>query len=69
MDMINENRNIVEYLIINNEIYSHIFDILNYDLYSVDNNNNFNTKYFIYQLFIILIAKINKKCLFKRNFN
>ena len=60
LDMINENKNIVEYLIENNEIYSHIFDILNYDLYSVDNNNNFNVKYFIYGLIINLITKLIK---------
>ena len=65
MDMINENKNIVEYLIINNEVYSHIFDILNIDLYSIDNDNNFNTKYFIYGLFIVLVTKLIKSACLK----
>lgn len=67
-DMIIESKNINEYLVKNNEVYSHIFDILNYDLYNVDNNmdgennnnDNFNNKYFIYGYFIYLLGKILK---------
>lgn len=67
-DMIIESKNINEYLFKNNEVYSHILDILNYDLYNVDNNmdgennnnDNFNNKYFIYGYFIYLLGKILK---------
>ena len=67
-DMIIESKNINEYLVKNNEVYSHIFYILNYDLYNVDNNmdgennnnDNFNNKYFIYGYFIDLLEKILK---------
>ena len=30
LDLINKNKNIAEYLIVYYEIYSHIFDVLNY---------------------------------------
>ena len=59
LDIINENKNVVEYLVLNNEVYTHIFNILNTELYNEDNNNNnFNNKYFIYGLFINLITKL-----------
>ena len=70
-DMINENKNIIEYIISNNEVYTHIFDILNIDLYNIDNNceknddNYFNNKYSIYGLFINLITKLIKNACLK----
>ena len=67
-DMIDENINIVRYLILNGDVYSHLFNILDTDLYNeknVDNNNNFNNKYYIYGLFITLITKLLKTAVSK----
>ena len=64
-DMINESKSVNEYLITNTEVYSHIFDILNIELYIIDNNDNFNNKYFIYGFFIDLLAKILKNVCLK----
>ena len=67
IDIINENKEIASYLINNNEFYSHIFDIIDTELYKNGNNSdkdiedsNFNNKYFIYELFIDLITKLLK---------
>ena len=65
-DIINENKEIATYLINNNEAYTHMFDILGTELYNNENNSvkdtedNFNNKYFIYELFIELITKLLK---------
>ena len=64
-EMINENNKIVKYLVFNNDVYSHIFNILDTDLYNNDNNseNNegiFDNKYTIYALFIILTTRLLK---------
>ena len=72
LDLINDNKNIVEYLILNNEVYTHIFDILNNDLYNIDNNyenkenNILNNKYIIYGLIINLITKLLKSARLKQ---
>jgi hypothetical protein len=63
--MINENNKIVKYLVFNNDVYSHIFNILDTDLYNNDNNSennegNFDNKYTIYALFIILTTRLLK---------
>ena len=64
--MINESKSVNEYLITNTDIYSLIFDILNIELYIIDNNNdNINNKYFIYGFFIDLLAKILKNACLK----
>ena len=67
IDIINENKEIASYLINNNEVYTHIFDIIDTELYKNENNtdkniedSNFNNKYFIYELFIDLITKLLK---------
>jgi hypothetical protein len=63
-DIINENQPISKYLISNGDVYSHLFTILDTDLYSTDNNNNnsnFDFKYNTYGLFINLITKLLKK--------
>ena len=64
-EMINENNKIVKYLVFNNDVYSHIFNILDTDLYNNDNNSennesNFDNKYTIYALFIILTTRLLK---------
>ena len=64
-EMINENNKIVKYLVFNNDVYSHLFNILDTDLYNNDNNSdnnedNFDNKYNIYSLFIILITRLLK---------
>ena len=72
-EIINENTEIVDYLIKTNDVYTHIFDILNTDLYNNNENNtdnvnedkNYNNKYFIYGLFIDLITKLLKTAINK----
>ena len=64
-EIINENNKIVKYLVFNNDVYSHLFNILDTDLYNNDNNsenneNNFDNKYNIYILFIILTTRLLK---------
>ena len=64
-ETINENNKIVKYLVFNNDVYSHIFNILDTDLYNNDNNSennegNFDNKYTIYALFIILTTRLLK---------
>mgnify|MGYP006988870942 CR=1 FL=1 len=64
-EMINENNKVVKYLVFNNDVYSHLFDILDTDLYNSDNNSennkgNFDNKYNIYSLFIILTTRLIK---------
>ena len=70
-DMIN-NMKIVKYLVFNNDVYSHLFTILDSELYAEEehgqknddkndnSNNNFDTKYNIYGLLISLITKLLK---------
>ena len=70
-DMIN-NMKIVKYLVFNNDVYSHLFTVLDSELYAEEDhgqknddkndnsNNNFDTKYNIYGLFISLITKLLK---------
>ena len=64
-EMINENNKIVKFLVFNNDVYSHLFNVLDTDLYNNDNNsenneNNFDNKYNIYILFIILTTRLLK---------
>ena len=65
-DIINDNQTIARYLTLDGDVYSHIFTILDTDLYKVDNNeqdssnNNFDNKYNTYGLFINLITKLLK---------
>ena len=64
-EMINENNKIVKYLVFNNDVYSHLFNILDTDLYSNEDNsenngNNFDNKYNIYNLFVILTTRLLK---------
>ena len=65
IEIINENKNIVQYLVFNKEIYSYIFTLLDTNLYdnenpTQDNNGKFDNKYNIYGLFINLITKLLK---------
>ena len=67
-EMIYENKKVIKYLVFNNDVYSHLFEILDTDLYNNDNNDtktennesNFDNKYNIYSLFIVLITKLLK---------
>ena len=64
-EMIYENKKVIKYLVFNNDIYSHLFDILDTDLYNNDtktenNESNFDNKYNIYSLYIVLITKLLK---------
>ena len=64
-EMINENKKIIKYLVFNGDVYAHMFEILDTNLYNNDtktenNENNFDNKYNIYSLFIVLITKLLK---------
>ena len=64
-EMIYENKKVIKYLVFNNDIYSHLFGILDTDLYNNDtktenNESNFDNKYNIYSLYIVLITKLLK---------
>ena len=62
-DLINDNTLLAKELIFNDYLCPHLFNILDTDLYvNVDNidQNNFNTRYNIYSLFINLTSKFIK---------
>ena len=62
-DLINDNTLLAKELIFNDYLCPHLFNILDTDLYAnVDNidQNNFNTRYNIYSLFINLTSKFIK---------
>ena len=68
-DIINENKTIVSLIYSNKEIYNHLFNILDNDLYNKDNNEieyHCDNKIFIYGLFINFVTKL-LKCLFLNN--
>ena len=72
IDIINENQNITKYILYNSDVYSHIFTILDTNLFDNDNNNDnndpdFQQKYTTYGLFINLIIKLIKNPVSKEN--
>ena len=60
--IINDNKYVVNYILENNDIYGHILNILNINLYNEEFicDNNFDNKYLVYGLFINLIIKLLK---------
>ena len=60
MTLIDENINVVEYILEKNDIYGHILNILNINLYEGKKDDNFNNKYNNYLLLMKLINKLLK---------
>ena len=59
-DLINDNTLLAKELIFNDYLCPHLFNILDTDLYANVDQNNFNTRYNIYSLFINLTSKFIK---------
>ena len=60
MTLIDENINVMEYILEKNDIYGHILNILNINLYEGKKDDNFNNKYNNYLLLMKLINKLLK---------
>ena len=69
INIINSNKYVVKYIIESNEIYVHLLNILNIELYKDIDNESFNNKYFIYCLFIDLIVNLLKNVKNLEQFN
>ena len=56
--LINENKNVIDYIIEKNDIYGHILNILNSNLKDEKYYNNFSDIYYKYYLFIKLLIQL-----------
>ena len=56
--LINENKNVIDYIIEKNDIYGHILNILNSNLKDQKYYNNFSDIYYKYYLFIKLLIQL-----------
>ena len=62
LTIMNNNENVVNFILENNEIYGYIFNILNTNLYDEINiNNNFDNRYIQYYNFVLLLIGLLKE--------